>query len=631
MPDNDNRNRIEDIKRKLYDPHAANINHAREGVLHPVNHEVAPAWKPEPALDPAVAETMRKPKMSIFKKFFIGTVIFFVGALGFAAYMYLTGGASVSNDKIDIKILGNAFTKGGDVLPLQVEITNHNKASLQLANLIVQYPRGAEDDPSDIIRLPNDAIGTISPGQTVTRNISVTLFGDQNSSRVVDVSLQYHPEGSNALFTKDAQYPVTISSAPISLVIKAPDTATSAQEISFTITASLNTTLPTAPTMLQLVYPNNFTFENATPTATINNNVWDLSGLTQTTPVTITVKGKLIGQDGDQQVFHVYAGTTSQTDKSQVNVVYNSLLQTITITKPFLETHILIGNQDLPTYTASGGDRVHVDINWVNNLPTLITDAQIIATVAGNALDKTEVSSLDGFYNSQNNTITWDQNTTPDLASVQPGATGTVGFDFTPISLIGSSVSSPQVTVDVSIKGSQPSLGGALSDVNNSSEKVVKILSDFQIASSAAFDSGSLPPKAETQTKYDVTWTLSNSANTITQGQARAVLPIYVDWVGPTATNKENLSYNATTREVIWNIGTVRPYTGSTSNREASFVIALKPSLSQVGSVPQLMKGISLSGTDSFAGATVQSTARAITTRLDNDPTFQSGNETVVQ
>jgi hypothetical protein len=263
-----------------------------------------------------------------------------------------------------------------------------------------------------------------------------------------------------------------------------------------------------------------------------------------------------------------------------------------------------------------------------------ITDAQIIATVGGNALDKTAVTSVDGFYDSQNSRIVWDKNADPDLGSIEPGASGTVGFDFTPVSLLGSAnpISSPQVTVDVSIAGSQPSLGGTQSSVNNFSQKVIKILSDFQIASSAAFDSGSIPPKAETETRYDVTWTLSNSANTVSQAQARAVLPIYVDWVGPTTTNTESLSYNATTREVIWNIGSVRPNTGFGSDtREASFVLSLKPSLSQVGSVPQLMQAVSLSGTDSFAGAILQNTARAITTRLDNDPTFQPGDEIVVQ
>jgi hypothetical protein len=399
----ESRSRIEEIKRHLYDPKAENINTAREGVLHPVVHEVAQAWKAELQPDPATMP-MKKPPTSIFKKFFLGAVIFFIGALCFAGYMYINGTASVSNDKIDIKVLGNAFTKGGDELPLQVEITNNNKAGLELADLVVEYPRGAQDDVSDVIRLPRDTIGTIGAGKTVTRNVNVTLFGDEASIRNVKVSLEYHPEGSNAIFTKDVQYPVTISSAPLSLLINAPATATSDQQISFTVTATLNTTLPAGPTMLQVTYPNNFVFDSAAPAPVVTGvggGVWDLSSLSQTTPVSIAVKGKLVGQDGDQQVFHVYAGTTSASDKSRIDVVYNSLLQTITITKPFLEAHILVDNQDLPTYTASGGNKVHAQVLWVNNLSTRIADAQIIVNLAGNAFDKTAVSSLDGFYDSR--------------------------------------------------------------------------------------------------------------------------------------------------------------------------------------------------------------------------------------
>lgn len=630
----EHRNKIEDIKSHLYDPKAENINIAREGVLHSVAHEVAPAWKAEPRPDP-VTMPIKKPPTSIFKKFFIGAVIFFICALGFAGYMYFNGAPSVSSDKIDIKVLGNSFTKGGDELPLQVEITNNNNASLQLADLVVEYPRGAQDDVSDVIRLPRDTIGTIGAGQTVTRNVNVTLFGDEKSIRNVKVTLEYHPEGSNAIFTKDVQYPVTISSAPLSLTINAPATATADQEISFSVTASLNTTLPAGSTMLQITYPNNFVFDSAAPAPVvtgIGGAVWDLSTLTQTAPVTIAVKGKLVGQDGDQQVFHVYAGTTSPTDKSHIDVVYNSLLQTMTITKPFLEAHILVDNQDLPTYSASGGNKVHAQVSWVNNLSTRITDAQIIVNLSGNAFDKTAVSSLDGFYDSENNRIVWDKNTNQDLASIEPGATGNVTFDFTPISLIGvSNIKDPQVALDLSIQGSQPAQGSNFGDVNNFSKKIVKIMSDFQIATSAEFGTGALPPKAEKQTTYNVTWTLSNSANTITQAQARAVLPIYVNWVGPLGgSTAENVTYNATTREVIWNIGTVRPNTGFNSNREATFTISLKPSLSQVGSTPQLMKDVNLTGSDAFAGVLIKNSAHPITTLLSNDPSFKSGDERVI-
>lgn len=616
-------NKIEDIKRRLYEP-TDNVTHrTKEGILHPVNHKVEQEWKHNEVSEDE--NIMNKPKTSIFKKFFILAIIFFIVAMGVAAYKFYKGGNSVSNENIDIAVIGNAFTKGGEELPLQIEITNRNKASLELANLQVSYPNGAEDNPTDVTRIPRINIGTIMPGETITENIKVTLFGEEKSNRSVKIDLDYHPEGSNAIFTRSTEYTVNISSAPLSLLVEAPETITSDQPISFTVKAVLNTTLPSSNAVMQLTYPNNFIYESAVPAPSFGNSMWSLSDLTLLNPMTIVVKGRIVGEDQDQQVFHVYAGTTKIADKSAMDLVYNSLLHTVTIVKPFLEANILVDE------TTSAGDTVNVKIDWKNNLSTRITDGEIIANVGGNALDKMSVSSFQGFFDSANSRIIWDKNSITGLASIEPGERGEVSFSVKSIFLIGSqsTIKDPQITFDVSIKGRQPSLGSTYTDVNNFSKKVVKILSDFQIATSAVYRSGSMPPKAETETRYDVTWTLSNTTNGVSNAVARARIPIYVKWVGPVSP-RENITYNESTREVIWNIGTVRANTGGLLNREVTFTIALRPSTSQVGGIPMLMDDLYLSGTDLFTSTEVKSRKGSINTRIDGDPNFQFGYESVI-
>ena len=630
----ENKNKIEDIKRNLYDPNDKTIGHQREGILHPVKHKVLGKWSDEATKkEGGINSIFIKPPMSVFKKFFIASIIFFVGALGFAYYKFSQNDVSVSSDKINIDVVGNSFTKGGDELPLQIEITNNNAASLELADLIVEYPKGADDNTTDVVRLPRDSIGTIKPGEGVLRNIKVTLFGEEKSVRNVKISLEYHPEGSNAIFSKDKYYPVTISLAPLSLNVDAPTDAISNQPISFSITATLNTSLTGESPILQVIYPTNFVFDSATPTPLLGNSIWDISSLSLTNPITVEIKGRLIGQDGDEQVFHAYAGTTNGTDRSTVNVVYSSILQKILIAKPFLDAHILVDGQDKTEYVVSGGETINAEIDWANNLPTRITDGQIIVSLSGNVFDKSSVNPNNGFYDSAKNQIIWDRNSTPQLAEINPGGKGSVTFSLKPLSLINSSyiAKSPQISIKVSIKGRKPLLGSTYDDINNFSEKIVKVSSDFQIASSAYYLSGSMPPKAETETKYIVTWTLSNSANSITQAQARSALPIYIKWVGLASGQNDNLTYNDVTREVIWNMGSVLPGTGINSNREISFIISISPSLSQVDSVPQLMKEVFLSGTDSFTNTVIKDNYGAITTLLLNDPNFIQTNARVVQ
>lgn len=356
MPE-DKHSKIEDIKEHLYDPRDRVSGHYFEGNLHQVKYKVPGEWGKDNKLNEKKEEDlMRKPKTSIFKIFFIFAIIFFIGALGFAYYKFQDGDVSVSNDKIDISIIGNAFTKGGDELPLQIEITNKNNATLELAKLIVSYPNGASDDVSDIVRLPSEQIGTIKAGESIERNIKVKLFGEENSIRDVTVSLEYHPEGSNAIFTKEENFPITINSAPLALFIKASDTATKDQVFSFEVQTVLNTSIPEEkPIILQMSYPDNFVFDKATPEPVFGNSVWSLSSLSVTEPVSIVISGRLVGNEGDEAIFHAYTGSTTPKDQSKVEVVYNSLLHKVLIEKPFLEAKILVNGQDAPSYNVSAG------------------------------------------------------------------------------------------------------------------------------------------------------------------------------------------------------------------------------------------------------------------------------------
>ena len=601
----ENKNRIEDLKKKLYDPDYDESNSYRTGILHEQRHEVKEAWEKEETMN----KPLKKPKMSIFKKFFMISIIFFIGAVGYASYKFLLNDSTVTSNKIDLEVIGNSFTKGGEELPLQIEITNRNSASLELASLIVEYPKGADDNSSDMIRLDRDQIGTIKPGESVIRNVKVKLYGAEKSVRNIKASLEYHPEGSNAVFTKDKYYPVTISLAPLSLKMEAPDTITTNQVITLKVITTLNTALSNDHPILEMTYPNNFVFESSNIPALNDNSSWDLSAISLTTPITVEIKGKIIGQVGDEQVFHAYVGTASDADNSKVSVVYSSILQKVTLENPFLDIKVLVNSQDSAEYSIENGKEASVSISWKNNLSTNITDAEIVASLSGNVFDKNQVKESSGYYDSLNNQIIWNKSTYKSLSNINPGETGNVSFYFTPQNLaLLSNIRNPQVSISVSIKGRQPVLGSEYSSVDNFTEKIVKVKTDFQIASSLTYLSGALPPKAENETNYVITWTLSNTTNSVNQAVAVATLPIYTNWVGFVAGTKENISYNDVSREVTWKIGSVSPNTGIDTNREVSFIVTFKPSLSQVGLAPTLIKNIVLSGQDSFSGSAVGAT-----------------------
>lgn len=627
----ENLHKIEDIKRKLYDPAFTTIKHRAEGILHTVNHEVSRHWADENNV--REGKPFKAPT-KFFQKFFLIALAFFLCAIMFGTYMYYRGADTVSGDKIDIKVLGNSFTEGGADLPLQIEIVNRNNANLELANMLIEYPRGAAaDNKTDMVRLSRDQMGTIAPGGRVERNVKVSLYGDQGTVRQVTVHFEYHPQGSNAIFTKEVTYPVTISSSPLALRVDAPEEISTNQEVNLTITASLNTTLPDTA-LLKVDYPSGFAFESADPAPLTDKSVWSLSALTQQNPVVVKIRGRITGQDGDEQAFHIYAGTSNSLYPNKVDVVYNSLLHTVAIAKPFLNTNLTVNGNSADEYSVQGGKVVNMNIDWTNNLGTQVSDAEIRVSLFGNVFDKNTVSAGGGYYDSTSNVIIYDKNTIPAFSSIDPGQSGKLSFSFTPTPVLGTdqSMKDPQVVIDVSIKGREPSSGQGFTEIKNSEQKIIRIKSDFQILAQGRYVSGSFPPVAEKSTIYNATLTLSNSVNTISNAEARTTLPIYVKWGGLSGSTAENVTYNDVTREVVWKIGTVRPHTGfGAVSREISFRVNLIPSLSQVGSVPQLIKEVSLYGQDAFAGNIIKTNAPGINTRIDTDPAFQFGYERVIK
>lgn len=614
--------RIEELKKKLFSKDPRALRPQRPGTLHDIHYPTTGDWKHEAPAPKAEQEFMSTApvRRSFFKKFFVGSIILFVVSLVFAGFMFLRGGGNVSLDNIDIAILGNAFASGGEELPMQVEITNRNSAPLELADLVIEYPRGQEG--SDMVTV-RKSLGTIGAGRSVHENLKLTLFGEQGSTKNIRARLEYRLSKSNAVFVKEKQYAVSISSAPLALLVDGPTTTVSGQNITLDIRSILNSKQPAKKIRVMIEYPIGFKFASADPMPSVGNTIWDLGDFLPGMEKKITLKGSLFGQDGEERSFHIYSGEGDAKDLSKVAVIYNSYLQTLAIKRPFIEANLLVNGQDKDTYTAAGGKEVSAVIDWSNNLPVALGDVEITAKFSGSAFNKSAVKANNGYYNSATREITWDKTLNADFASVEPGRGGSLTLSFTPLPLYsGSLIVDPQIYVDISIKGKKPFESNQSDEVTNLIRKTIKFNSDFQIASKAVrtsgpfMNSGAHPPKSEQPTTYTMVWSIKNSSNLISDAVATATLPLWVGWVGQVSPSSEKVSYNEVTREVSWKIGTVYKGAGLTgADREAYFQVKATPSGSQIGQVVELMGKTSLTGLDNFTGDTLFMEKQAVTTQ----------------
>ena len=638
--DGEKLNRIEELKNKLFSKNYPTKIEHRDTFSSLERRNIKDSWGDEGKFDSFGEKFFMK--TSIFKKFFIFTATFFILTLGYAAYMFFVGGNTVSNDNIDISILGNTFTAGGEELPLVIGISNKNTSSLDLVDLVVEYPKGGISDASAEKERLRQSLGTIPSGAVRNENIKVVLFGQQGSIIPVKISIEYRVEGSNAIFVKEKNYEVSINSTPINLSVEAPRTISPNQEIVLNVKATLNATRETSKVLLKLDYPVGFQFIKAVSMPALGNNVWDLGSLAPGVERGISITGKMLDVfDGEEKTFKISSGSQSSTDKSVINVVFNSIVHTVTIKKPFIEAKIFINGISDRQYATDSKTVVHAQIHWTNNLDTKVNDLVIKAKISGNAVNRKTVNAGQGFYDSSQDVVTWDKNSVKSLKDVNPGDSGSVDFSFSPLSLFSGSggiLNEPSINIEVSIKGKQALEGYATEDLSNSDSTVIKIISDVGFAAKAFYYSGAftntgpIPPQVEKATSYTIAWSLSNTSNNVSKASIRSNIPPWVRFVGSFAPAGEDLTYNSSTKEIIWNVDKIPKGTSITEvSREVAFQIALTPSLSQVGNTPVIINEAVLTGHDDFANVDVRVNKASLNTILNNDPTFPPSGAIVVE
>jgi len=634
-------NRVEELKSKLFSKTSSTQTGHRDNLSHLHTSNVPDAWVEKGGAFRDASEDFFM-KTSLLKKFFFFSVSFFILAVGYASYMFFAAGNTVSNDNIEIAILGNAFTAGGEELPLQIGITNKNNSVLELVDLVVEYPKSSSGDLSSETERIRESLGSIPAGGIRNENVKIIIFGEQNSVRPIRVFIEYRVEGSNAIFVKEKFHEVTINSTPINLSVEAPATASPNQDINFKVKATLNATNPASKILLRIDYPIGFQFTSAKPAPSYGNNVWDLGDLAPGSERDIDISGKMLDvYDGEDKVFHIWSGSQSPTDKAVIGVVFNSMAQTIAIKKSSIEARLYINNVYAREYATDARTPVYGEIHWANNLDTKINDLEIRARITGNAVDRKTISARQGFYNSSKNEIVWDKNSTNNFDEVSPGDSGVVTFSVLPLPLFSGTsgmMVDPSMKIEIVVAGKQALSGFEFTDLTNSESAVVKVITDVGFATKGLYysgpfkNTGPIPPKVEQDTTYTIVWSLSNTANNISKGVVKSSLPSWVNFGNSISPPSENLTFNASTKEITWNVGNLPKGTGiSTPSREVAFSVVLTPSLSQLDSSPVLVNDAVLTGHDDFANVNIRVVKMSLTTRLPNDSSMPPDGDRVVE
>lgn len=642
MPPSSDKSYIDELKKSLYSRTVPSVQTRRKIRFDKVDDGIRTNWESpkEEIAKPVILNTeYKKNSMSFFTKLFIFSALFCITVVGIGAYLFFNGSNLISADNIDISISGPVSVPGGEPVTLNIIATNNNNVDLEMVDMSVDFPSGTVDpnNSSQILKNYKKLLGNIKAKGSVSESVSAAIFGEENLQKQVIVTLTYNVKGSTSVFTKTKSYDIIINSSPIGVAVSTLKEVTSGQEFDIKVELSSNSKEVLKDIVFEAKYPFGYNFISSTFPPLANKNTWSIGDMPPGAKRAFTIHGSITGENNDLRVFHFNVGTKSPNNPNVIGTQLISLEKEITLEKPFVTLGIEVGGDDGTGDFASQFDRNSVvTIRWFNNLSTIISNMKIVVDLKGSAYDKGTVVPDGGYFNSGDNTITWSQQTNPELSSVGPGDSGTVSFNIVPKNR--GNLSNPVINIGASVSGNRTQETNVPVTIASSAKRNIVISSSIDLSgrivrSIGGFqNTGPIPPVVDQQTTYTIIWTINNTANALKDAIVKASLPPYVKWTGAFTPDSEDLSYDENSGLVTWNIGNVSAHTNNTSPRkEVAFQISFTPSVTHLTNTPVLVNQATLSATDSFTNEKLSSNQESLSTRFSTDPAYKQGDESIIR
>lgn len=570
------------------------------------------------------------------KKKLASSVVFLMFAFGFfviagiaAATLLVMGGRSVSTDNIRITVEGRPTTvAGGDTLSLLITLQNRNPVAVSEGSLELVFPEGtysADGTNAPVSRIIED-IGDIPAGGTVTKTVRAVVFGNEDQDIRIPLVFEYQTSQSSVVFEKVTEYEFTVGTSPVDVAVTSISEISSGQELSVSVSVRSNAATALENIGVVANLPFGFSLNSAEP-APVGGNMFVFPRIAPGEEAKITLSGVLTGQDNDERVFRFNVGSVNPEDPRALSVVYTTKETEVLVTKPFLAVSMLLNRaQNEPTVVQAGAP-IQALLSWTNTLPTSVLDGEITVRIQGTAFDPESVSTANGFYRSSDASIVFSGEKDFGLKNLKPGDQGNGSFSFTTKTGAGmNALRNPTIILTTSIKGRRVTESAVPENISATITRTIQVASDLTVKPRGVYsvgpftNTGPWPPKVDEETTYTIVLSAGNTVNSVAGAKAVMTLPSTSTFVGATSPSDAKITYNATTREVTWDIGDIP---AGTVAREAAFQVSLLPSLSQEGKSPILVNAPKVTGFDRFIGRELVSTGAEVTTRIDTDPAYQ--------
>jgi len=537
--------------------------------------------------------------------------------------------SAFSQSKVLVSVEGNTEAKSGQETSYIIKYENNNRVALKDVEIILNHSENFY--PNEIGRLIRNSdrnskiiIGDLKAKTKGDIKVTGKFYAAENYTVYLQPVLTYRPSNSSSEFRTESQLGVKITTSPITLEINAPKEALDESTAEYKIVYRNTGTIPFDSLNLRLEYSDGFIFQGADPYPVEGNNTWHIGKLNSGEEKTITMQGKIEGNQFDVKSIKA---TLFRNESGQREVVFGKVEELTKVVVPPLAISHKINNQNFLNINL--GDTLNCEVSYANNGSIALRDIIVKLKIDSPVVNYADLSLDVGAYNNDTKTITWKASDIAQLKNLEPGKSGVIRF-YIPIKEkinIDSNFDENFVMESIVSIDSSDEAFHSLGASKNISNKVISKLNSKVILEQQAFfndvvieNSGSIPPKVGEETSYAIHWKIANVSNDISDVKVNAYLPTWVKWKGKVFPDGKNIEFNKRTHEIVWNVGDLENGTGILNEpREIVFQISILPEVNQIKKdIPIITKTI-LTAKDNFTLNNIKEEVSTKTTLIRED------------
>ena len=639
---------IDELRKRLYDRDFSGTQNTRHQ-LPKTEVDVSRGWAtstprtvpvPQPAAAASVPPPVNRPpeldmpieaepqprKRPYRMIILIASVACFIVVALISTLSLFFGNNQISARNISINIEAPFSIAAGEQVPMQVSVSNQNSVPIQAATLIINYPIGTKTNDAETKDLYEQRIpvDSIAAGEAINIPLNALFFGEENEEKELRATIEYRVNGSNGTFFKEAEpVKIKINSSPLVIRVDAVERASSGQEIEVTLTIQSNTSAPQRNILITANYPNSFGFLRAEPAPSYGQNTWQISEIAPEGSQEIKIRGRISGVANEESELQFSAGTPRSDNQFVMSSTMTQAKTTYTIERPFIDVLVRINSDEDGSAIIEAGRESNVVVRVTNTLDETIYDMRVEVSPEGNLIRDNLLSIPGGFYDSANKTIRYEVAGNENLSEVRPGESRDFMF------LVKPDINQQTAAFDVStnVYARRVREAGAEEEIVGTAVAEAKYESKITLRAQAGrndgpfADTGPLPPVANENTTYTLTFEVEAGANDLTAAVMTTSLPQHVVWLDEYA-GEGTVEYNPVAKQIRWNVGAMSAKT----SKQLQVQVSLLPSVTQVGTNPTLVGSQEVRATDRFTETTVRVVNALLTNELSREAGYGRDN-----